>query len=648
MIYEYEIVYDSVGAIDGYVYTIPTSGTPITFKLKADGVFNDTPELQGLLDEIGLQGGGTLILPSNTEIAIKRHIINGAFQSYGISLPSNITLKSSGGKCTLVSDFTLGSVHYWMILAKDKTNIIIEDICFLGNENTSNGVYIDGGSSVTITNCEFREIIAVEKTLPNGEVINPSASCISARNVQQLRVEDCYFSRGEIGIGILGRNRNVYLKDSFFENLTNNPIRVFGNQDVNEFTENLWITGNEMNVARVSSYISDTQAPRFDDGRVNFPMDQASKDERAALTGISAINTAVLPQQMATLYHQNVVIADNIANGSDYGFFDGGSADLFSLKDIIRLKCYGNTARNSGDLGFAIERCRFAVIANNTADRNNSCGISIFDSNNVDVTGNICSNNELSRDGVYANNPYGGIRVEHNSIGVFVDGNYCYADRGVKRSFQNILNSNSNYIYNEPEGTTQRYGIVVKNQGGNVPFNVKVGMNHMNGMLFGTVFNNVRSTQILDTYTGIKPPTKGDYPLGARLRNNLMSSSTLSTTEWQVSNRVQMSLFQDAAFESSTLQVTAVNTVGNLLNEGIDVSNKVYENIDMTTIQAGDVIGVLLDDHTVHWTTVTSITVNGQIGTITIQDILPFKASSSVMSDTFNKRVVSLRWEALK
>ena len=61
-----------------------------------------------------------------------------------------------------------------------------------------------------------------------------------------------------------------------------------------------------------------------------------------------------------------------------YGFFDGGSADLYALKDISRLRCSNNSSRNSGDLGFAIERCIGAIISSNHAERNNSGQINFF------------------------------------------------------------------------------------------------------------------------------------------------------------------------------------------------------------------------------------------------------------------------------
>jgi parallel beta-helix repeat protein len=459
--------------------------------------------------------------------------------------------------------------------------------------------------------------------------------------VNKLVINECKFTNSSLGIFMEGVNHTVSIKDNFFEELNDNPIRIYGYEPNEEATDNILITGNEMYVKRVTSYINDTQAPRFDDGRVNFPTDQPSKDERSNLTGISAINIAMTPLGASDLNHENVVVADNIAFGSDYGFYDGGSADLFSLKDIVRLKCYGNTARNSGDLGFAIERCHTGVVSNNTADRNNSCGISIFDSSNISVTGNVCSNNELVRDGAYTNNPYGGIRVEQNGHGVIVEGNFCNADSDVVRSYVNYLADNDS-DYNTPSAATQRYGVVVKNQGGGVPFDVKVGNNHATGMLFGSVFNNVKSAQIVDTYSRNIPPTKGDYPLGARLRNNLISSSTAATKEWYVSQRIQLKVVEDVLNPTitTTIKVSTLNT--SISDGGVDVTYKIYENNDLTTIQSGDIIGIMQDNYSIHWTTVTSV--DTAASTISFQDVL---TDTITVANQIQRTVVSLRWEAL-
>ena len=65
-------------------------------------------------------------------------------------------------------------------------------------------------------------------------------------------------------------------------------------------------------------------------------------------------------------------------------------------------------------------------------------------------------------------------------------------------------------------------------------------------------------------------------------------------------------------------------------------------------IQSGDIIGVLLDNYSVHWTIVTAVTVNGNgVATITIQDALPSDASFGAGGLEITKTVVCLRWEAL-
>ena len=623
--------------LEGVVYQNGSSGTSVT--INADGTTDDASALQTILDWADAAGGGTLIVPSGKEL-----LINSTITVYSnITLTSNgkATLKTSNssiGSRFITSQITYGPTVYYTIENFTLSNLKIDGaghptislLSLLNNQSAKS-------ESVKILNCEF-----VSDTT--------TAHALHTTNVYNLCVEKCSFSECGVGIRLEGRNREIYIADNTFSELSNNPIRVIGSESDSEYTEELFITGNVMNVARIDSYIADNSISRHSDGRVDFstdPIPDTSQDHRSNLTRISAINIAMSPIG-SSLYHQNFTIANNTAIGSDYGFFDGGSADLFSLKDIIRLKCTGNTARNSGDLGFAIERCKFAVVANNTADRNNSCGISIFDSNNVNVTGNVCSNNELSRDGAYGNYPYGGIRVENASVGVLVDGNYCYADAGTQRSFQNVLSTTSGYTYNDPDGSTQRYGIVVKNQGADTPFNVKIGMNHSNGMLYGTVFNNIKSTQLLNTYMRNAIPTTGDYPLASRLRNNLFASSTSTTKEWYVSNRVQLNLNATSSTSSTTLQGVSVDTVDFILtNESVDISNKIYENTDLNSIQSGDIIGVLLDNQSMHWTTVSSVSVTSGVATITINDALPSPATFGASGAETTKTVVCLRWEAL-
>ncbi|WP_298421438.1 right-handed parallel beta-helix repeat-containing protein [uncultured Kordia sp.] len=717
MIYEYKVQYDSGGNITGYAYKIITgytnddiyncdittnvdctisstidcdnsddctvdstavctaisSGTvnlgptPIytTFTLVADGVTNDSQDLQGLIEAVAAENGGTIVLPSDTVISLKNHVdLNSDgtdnVRNYALTMSSGVNLKSFGGKCTLKADFSETEPASSILIISNDENVHIENIGFQGDDKTKAGIAVFSSERITITNCDFKDIV-----LPSSSISAPS---VSANGVTQYKVEKCTFSNGEIGILVAGLSSDVYIENNVFKpSLTNNPIRISGVNETDQYTDGLWIKGNDIRVQRADEPYLDNPAlniQRYADGRVIWSNEYTNLVPKPI--GISAINITCAPQEDSngniikdSVHHQNVVVADNIAIGPDRGFYDGGSGDLFSLKDILRLKCYGNTSRNSGDLGFAIERCHFGSVANNTADRNNSCGISIFESTHINVTGNVCSDNELARDGAYLGNPYGGIRVEKSSIGILVEGNYNYANSGVKRSFVNGLATapvGPETFYNKTGSPTQRYGVIVKNVWNDIPHNVKVGTNHTSGMLWGNDYSNVKASQMLNTYTGATTPTKGDYPLGTRLRNNLNVSSTASISEWQVVNHIRMKSVATSFTGSDTIRVKTLNSQNSQ-------AHKLIENNDFTTILADDVIGIMTDKYNIHWAKVMNVNIspaigaNGvEIGEIQFIPALPENATYTVTSLTIgaqnedvvdDKDVVCLRWEAL-
>lgn len=678
MIYDYEIQYDTSDNITGYQYTVPTGdGTSLTRTIVADGITDDKISLQLVLNEIDNLGGGTIILPPNITIGINS-IIN---------LKDNITIKSSGN--TIFKDLAEASTMFQCFGVK---NVIVDGLVFEGiettiinqeeepedvgtiaaiaiRENADGSIFSE---NITIQNCEFRDVTF-------KATIESSAAFITAKNTNEITVKNCKFSNGSLGISVSGSNKNMYLRDNVFNNtLDNNPIRISGSSANGERTENLWITGNQMEIGRAASEIENTVITRLEDGRAFFN----GYDVNTKPIGNGAINITCKASETVKLHHENVVIENNIAEGPDYGFFDGGSGDLYSLKDVERLTCTGNRVRNSGDLGFAIERCHFAIISNNTADRNNSCGISIFDSTNVNVVGNVCRDNELTRDGLYATNPYGGIRVEGDSFNVLVEGNFFFTSSSVQRSLVNVNSLiNENKPYNSPGVPTQQYGVVVQQSGESgsadntsgiggayqkTPFNVKVGHNHTSTHFWGTVYNKMKATQIVDTYSSHTFPLKADYPLGARLRNNLTFASTSATKEWYVSHRIELFVKKDVNLinDPNNIIEVAVRTgiPGNqtsFLDENGQNSNfKYIINDDLTTIQQDDIIGVMLDDYSVHWTKISAVTVDGNTATITLQDDLPDNVSIRFKDPDENivdierenrivKRVVSLRWEPL-
>lgn len=577
----------------------------------------------------GSGAGGIILLPGNKIIEI----------SNPITMRSNVTFRASHSKTTIKISNTYNggmiSESTPMITLNNRDNIAFENIIFDGG-NLVNGLVnfsVTAVTNVSIINCEFRNMINLTKR---------SAGGISLNNASDVLIQGCEFKSSNFGIRIDKRSRRIRIQNNTFENTLNkNPIRIQGirdpeNPSIAAFSSDIWIIGNKINVGRADSIIEELSIPRdpetgaVDISTVNSEDDpdySTYRNWRDGRFGPSAIYLTCgdgnIPDSIPTDNHINVIIENNFADGPDYGFFDGGTADLYSVKDIINLKLHNNTARNSGDLGISIERSSNVIVSNNTVERNNSSGIAFTDVKNPIVTNNLVANNALRRDLIYNNVPYGGILLLGTTTNALIEGNqlFCFSSPG-DISFAITITEGTDYTRARTSPTSY-YGIMIRKEGleddggspsVGSPFATKIGINNYSGHRWGPIFNEVPSTQITENFAATSFPTDEDLPEGGWVQNSNLNNSALG---WGVIDRNQDAL---------ALGITSENTI-------------ILE--DASGIQVQDIIGIELPDFNVHWTTVSEINVDNNANALKISD--------DPTGDILNAgaRVVALRWKTV-
>ncbi len=456
--------------------------------ISADGITDDTLNLKLYINYVYSLGGGTLVLPGNKTILI----------SSQLTIYDNLTFKSSHGKTTLKAKGN--GVYSFMNCSTNANSITLDSIVFDAHYNNSthavilkgdaNAAIKDRDANVTITNCTFKNFIH-------------GAQSVYIESIDNTTISNCTFDTVKGGIFYHKRNEHLRIKDNYFSNLKGHAIHLQGAKTEDHYCSDVIIEGNHI-VIKVKTW-KQTSKPLVEISPWELP-------ERRLFAKPQDLDLVVdheppIPKRLGvhgiymtcgdvnfsheSSHHENVVVANNTIIGPGLSYARGGSADLFSLKDIVRLKCYGNTARNSGDLGYAIERCHYGVVSNNTADQNNTCGISIFGSSHISVVGNVCTYNEQDHDHDNSKKlrsaPYGGIRVEFDSVHILITGNHFCGKGKNKR--------------------TQQYGIVVKEASVPIddeynptrpPYNIKIGVNHYIENGLGDIYNEIVSTIIED------------------------------------------------------------------------------------------------------------------------------------------------------
>jgi hypothetical protein len=432
--------------------------TASPFHASADGTHDDTKALEDAFQAITENGGGTIQLPQNALLCISR----------SINLPSNVHITSKRGTACIKYYNPLNEETKQFFLGIDVTNVSFSFIVFDAQHQSpsvaavlinSYGKEPISNSGITIENCEF---LGVNKK---------GACAIRIQKTENIHISGCLFEDTYIGVGLWRRNNNIEIAGNrFLLDLANNAIRLTGNTKKKnpEYCDSVDIRFNSIKMMAKKSVIQKDGKPKGrPDSASAIYLTCGDKD----YTGKSN-------------FHTNVTIDMNHAEGPRLGFFNGGSADLFAIKDVKHFQCRHNTAIGSGDLGFAFERCHHGEVIHNRAEENNSCGIGFAGSSKINVLHNYCGSNEQTRDGIYQNRPYGGIRIEYGSSEITLEHNEFY------------------HIATLPK-QTQQYGIVIKHTYKKgireYPSRITVLQNKSSDQLFGAVFNEeaIKDTRIL-------------------------------------------------------------------------------------------------------------------------------------------------------
>lgn len=562
-------------------------------------------------------GGGIILFPGNKTVEI----------SSAILIEDKISFESSVGIATIkcAKDFTDNQ----MVVITSKKQLLFSNIRFDGNQQ-ANGIASYGKDNTDI-NIHYCEFINFKAAFRRG-------TGIALQNTASVHIDHCLFKDSDFGIRFDKRNTDLYIENNTFEgSLTKNPLRIQGNaitipEDQRFFSENIWIRNNTITIGRADSIIEelniltrDPQTGAVDISLVNGKTDSDYKqyaDWRKGRFGPSAIyltcgNEEQEDNDESINYHRNVVIEGNVVEGPDYGFFDGGSADLYSLKDIHTLNCSNNIARNSGDLGFSIERSRDVIVSHNTATRNNSFGIAFSYVNNGLISNNLCKNNALRRNLIYNNIPYGSILITGFSKNTVVRDNYLTSDPITKVSLNKDV---AKLSYSSRNSPSDFYGVILKadkvRKGikivENIPSFNTVEANQFEGFNLGPIYNQSTSLQLKDCFSSSDKPKNLDYPLHTFVLN---SNTNYPVAGWRVVYR-----------EETTL---ASQWNGTDTKVALALSNR--------NIQNNDVIGITLNNGVMYWTLVddTSIFTN----------TVALKTHTATHEARMGSKVIILRWQ---
>jgi parallel beta-helix repeat protein len=577
--------------------------------------FNYTKAINQAIKDAHQAGGGIILFPGNTTVEISEAII----MQNKISFASSTDIATI--KCT--RDFK-GSQ---MITIPSKDQLSFYHIRFDGNEK-ANGIasYGKNNKNINIQYCEFVNFKAPYRR----------GTGIALQNTSLVHIDHCLFKNSDFGIRFDKRNSDIYIDANTFEgSLTKNPLRIQGNsitspEDQRAYSDNVWIRNNNITIGRGDSIIDeldiltrDPQTGAVDIYLVNGTSDPDYKtyaDWRKGRFGPSAIYLTCSNKESddntGVNYHRNVVVEDNVVDGPDYGFYDGGSADLYSLKDIDSLHCKNNIARNSGDIGFSIERSKNVTVSHNTANRNNAYGIAFSYVENGMLSNNLCKNNGLRRNLIYNVIPYGGILISGFSRNNIIKDNYLMSDSITKVSQNKDVPRKPYLTRNIP---SDFYGILLKvhNRRENnkiveyTPSFNTIEANQFEGLHWGAIYNQSESLQVKDCFSSTARPENLDYPLHTLVLN---SNPNYSVAGWKVVFREETKLKRRWDGNDSKIKLALSNS----------------------TIQKGDVVGIVLDNKSIYWTHVDETSWSYDI---------KLKTHTSSIGASTGAKVIVLRWQ---
>ena len=576
---------------------------------------NYTKAIGQAIKDAAQTGGGIILFPGNTTVEISEAII----------MENKISFASSTGIATIKC--ASGFKGSQMIAILSKEQLSFDHIRFDGNQKT-NGIasYGKDNKNINIQYCEFVNFKAPYRR----------GTGIALQNTASVHIDHCVFKESDFGIRFDKRNLDIYIDANTFEgSLTKNPLRIQGNsitspEGQRAFSENIWIRNNTITIGRSNSIIEeldilkrDSQTGAVDISLVNGKTDRDYKkyaDWRKGKFAPSGIyltcgNKESIGNKVIN-YHRNVVIEGNVIDGPDYGFFDGGSADLYSLKDIDNLNCTNNIARNSGDLGFSIERSKDVIVSHNTANRNNSFGIAFSYVEHGLISNNLCKNNALRRNLIYNNIPYGSILISGSSKNNIIKDNSLMSDNMTKVSQHKEVSVKPYSTRNSP---SDFYGIVLKAHKvrennktvAYVPSSNRIEANQFEGFHWGAIYDQSESLQLKDCFSSTARPENSDYPLHTFVLN---SNTDYAVAGWKVVFREETKLTRRWDGNDSKIKTALSNS----------------------TIQKGDVVGIVLDNGFIYWTAVDDTSWSYDI---------QLKTHTSSIGASTGAKVIVLRWQ---
>ena len=303
---------------------------------------------------------------------------------------------------------------------------------------------------------------------------------------------------------------------------------------------------------------------------------------------------------MLTDFYRNVRVTNNIAIGSFTSKLTaGGNNDILSLRGMKNAVVAGNRVEGGGDLGLVIEVCEDVTVTGNVVRLNEISGLVVHKSKRVSVTGNTCIDNATMTGATSPLTAIGaGIRIMAASTDITVSGNTCTDTR--------------------PAGSkTQYYGVGVYT-GSGLPLNLNMGNNMVIGNKWGGYYtdNNGTDCQITDE---IPIASTATLPLEHAPKYMQVRSRNITTGQPAL-------LIADASGVTTTGS-SAAAAATTVVSSGVG-----------TLTPNLSVVGVLMDNNTVHWSIVTA-----QAGT-TLTLATPFPsaaASGNVIKYTRYKTVIN-------
>jgi parallel beta-helix repeat protein len=265
-------------------------------------------------------------------------------------------------------------------------------------------------------------------------------------------------------------------------------------------------------------------------------------DGTYAVNGLWITGNRISDLSAGGTVRQPIAIAGVIANPNIGVFIEGnhvigpaaaftaasnpGTADQISVYGCRGFHVRGNTSTDGGDMGITIVDSEQGEVSGNVCLRNDVAGIDFGDTGSltarqITVTGNTCMNNGQNRNADRTNAGRAGIRVL-NGVDLAFVGNRCGDDQGTK---------------------TQQYGISLLNTAG-----ANFSGNRLVGNVIGTIFNDSGNT-LIDYGTTLLRVQKAS--------NEVVNNSTT----YQDDNELLLALEPGAVYEFEAFIIYDASTV---------------------------------------------------------------------------------------